>query len=85
LEVYQGHRGEIALVVLDVVMPQMGGQECLRRLREMDPQVKVLISTGYTAESLAQELMAEGALGVVEKPFRIHDFAVTMRKALDES
>jgi PAS domain S-box-containing protein len=85
LEVYQGHRGEIALVVLDVVMPQMGGQECLRRLREMDPQAKVLISTGYTAKSLAQELMAEGALGVMEKPFRIHDFAVTMRKALDES
>jgi PAS domain S-box-containing protein len=83
LEVYQAHRGEIALVVLDVIMPQMGGRECLRRLRGLDPQVKVLISTGYTAKSLAEELVGEGALGVVEKPFRIHDFATAVRAALD--
>ena len=51
LEVYQAHRREIALVVLDLIMPRMGGRECLRRLRELDPQVKVLISTGYTARS----------------------------------
>jgi signal transduction histidine kinase/CheY-like chemotaxis protein len=83
LEVYQAHRGEIGLVVLDVVMPQMNGRECLRRLLEMDPRVKVLISTGYTADNSAQELVAEGALGVVEKPFRIRDFAVAVRAALD--
>jgi len=85
LEVYQARQEEIALVVLDVIMPQMDGLECLRRLREMDPQVKVLISTGYTARDLAQELMAEGALGVVEKPFRIQDFATAVRAAIDES
>jgi two-component system cell cycle sensor histidine kinase/response regulator CckA len=83
LEVYQAQRGEIALVVLDVIMPQMGGQKCLRRLRELDAQVKVLISTGYTADSTAQALVAEGALGVVEKPFRIRDFAVAVRAAID--
>jgi CheY-like chemotaxis protein len=83
LEVYQAHRGEIALVVLDVIMPQMGGRECLQRLRELDPQVKVLISTGYTAMGLAQELVAEGALEVVEKPFRIQDFAVAVRTTID--
>jgi len=85
LGVYQAHQGEIALVVLDVIMPQMGGQECLRRLRELDPQVRVLISTGYTVKGLAQELVAEGALGVVEKPFRIQDFATAVRAALDKS
>jgi two-component system cell cycle sensor histidine kinase/response regulator CckA len=85
LEVYQAHQGEIGLVVLDVIMPQMGGFECLRRLRELDPRVRVLISTGYTARGLAQELVAEGALGVVEKPFQIHDFATAVRGALDES
>ena len=82
LEVYQAHREEIALVVLDVIMPDRG-LGCLRRLREMNPQVKVLISTGYTASGLAQELMAEGALGVVEKPFRLQDFATAVRAAID--
>jgi len=84
LEVYQAHQGEIGLVVLDVIMPQLGGLECLRRLRELDPGVKVLISTGCTAWGLAQELMAEGALGVVEKPFQIHDFATAVRATIDE-
>jgi signal transduction histidine kinase/ActR/RegA family two-component response regulator len=84
LEVYQAHQGEIALVVLDVVMPQMGGRECLQRLRELDPQVKVLISTGHTAKGLAKELMAEGALEVVEKPFQIQDFATAVRKTMDK-
>jgi two-component system cell cycle sensor histidine kinase/response regulator CckA len=83
LEVYQAHQGEIALVVLDVVMPEMDGRECLRRLRELDPQVKVLISTGYTVRGLAEELMAEGALGVVEKPFLLQDFATTVRTTMD--
>jgi len=85
LEVYQAYQGEIALVVLDVIMPQSGGLECLRRLRELDPQVNVLISTGYTTDGSAQELVAEGALGVVEKPFRLKDFAVAVRAALDQS
>jgi two-component system cell cycle sensor histidine kinase/response regulator CckA len=84
LEAYQAHREEIGLVVLDVIMPLMGGLECLRRLRELDPRVKVLISTGYIDRSLAQELVAEGALGVVEKPFQIRDFATAVRAALDK-
>jgi two-component system cell cycle sensor histidine kinase/response regulator CckA len=77
------HRGEIGLVVLDVIMPQMGGQECLRQLRKMNPELKVLISTGYTARGLAEELVAEGVLGIVEKPFRIWDFTSAVRAALD--
>ncbi|HID62176.1 MAG TPA: response regulator, partial [Anaerolineae bacterium] len=85
LEVYQAHREEIALVVLDMVMPQMGGLECLRRLRELDPQVKVLISTGYTANGSMRGPVAEGALGVVEKPFLLQDFAAAVRATLDES
>jgi DNA-binding NarL/FixJ family response regulator len=48
------------------------------------PQVKVLISTGYTARDLAEELVAEGASGVLEKPFRIRDFAVAVRATIDE-
>jgi two-component system cell cycle sensor histidine kinase/response regulator CckA len=85
LEMYQAHQGEIGLVVLDVIMPRMDGQECLQRLRELDPQVKVLISTGYTARDLAKELVAEGALGVVEKPFLLQDFTAAVRAALDQS
>jgi CheY-like chemotaxis protein len=83
LEVYQAHRGEIALVVLDMLMPEMGGRECLHRLQELDPAARVLISTGYTVNGSVRELMSEGALGVVEKPFNIEDLAAMVRAALD--
>jgi hypothetical protein len=46
--------------------------------------VKVLISTGYTVNGSAQKLVIEGALGVVGKPFLLHDFATAVRTALDE-
>jgi two-component system cell cycle sensor histidine kinase/response regulator CckA len=83
LEVYQAHQGEIALVVLDVVMPEMGGRECLHRLRELDSTVRVLIATGYTINGSARELVSEGALGVVEKPFNVQELTTTVRAALD--
>jgi two-component system, cell cycle sensor histidine kinase and response regulator CckA len=60
--------GEIDLVLLDMVMPDMGGRECLARLRKADPKARVLIATGYTADGSAQELLREGALAIVEKP-----------------
>jgi two-component system cell cycle sensor histidine kinase/response regulator CckA len=60
--------GRIDLVLLDMVMPDMGGRECLARLRETDPNVRVLVATGYTTDGSAQELLREGALAIVEKP-----------------
>jgi DNA-binding NtrC family response regulator len=50
----------------------------------LDPQVKVLISTGYTANSSAQKLVSQGAVGIVEKPFLLQYFATTVRTALDK-
>jgi DNA-binding NtrC family response regulator len=61
----------------------MGGRECLHRLRELDSTVRVLIATGYTINGSAQELVSEGALGVVEKPFNIEELAIVVREALD--
>ena len=60
--------GGIDLVLLDMIMPDMGGRECLARLRTADPNARVLIATGYTSDGSAQELLNEGALAIVEKP-----------------
>ncbi|HYW85205.1 MAG TPA: response regulator [Spirochaetia bacterium] len=70
-----GDGSAIDLVVLDMVMPGMGGRECLARLREADAAVRVLIATGYTSDGSAQELLGEGALAIVEKPLDISSFA----------
>jgi two-component system, cell cycle sensor histidine kinase and response regulator CckA len=70
----------IDLVILDMMMPGMGGRECLAHLREKSPGVRVLITTGYTSDGSAQELLHEGALGIVEKPLDLKGFAEKVQK-----
>ena len=69
--------GDFDLVILDMMMPDMGGRECLAGLRALDPDLKVLILTGFTADGSAQELLKEGAREVLEKPV---DLTVLMEK-----
>ncbi len=65
----------IDLVVLDVVMPGLGGKDCLARLRERRSSVRVLITTGYTSDGTVRELLQKGALGIIEKPLDLKLFA----------
>jgi PAS domain S-box-containing protein len=84
LEVYREHQDEIALVVLDVVMPRMGGHETLTELKRIDPRIKVLLLTGYdSAWETAEELLKQGIYGLVRKPYRIDELAQAMRTALE--
>ncbi len=72
----------IDLVILDVMMPGMGGRECLASLRIADPGVRVLVTTGYTSDSSAQELLVEGAIGIVEKPLDLKLLVESVQKSL---
>lgn len=82
ISVYEERGVNIDLVILDVVMPEMGGWECFHRLKKMNPRVKVLIMTGYTANYSAQAFLNEGALGVVEKPFDLGNFTNLVRNVI---
>ena len=79
-----GSGSGIDLVILDLVMPGMGGRECFTRLREANPRARVLIATGYTSDGSSRELLGAGALGIVEKPLQLPEFAQTVRSALGE-
>lgn len=65
--------GEIDLVVLDIGMPGMGGHACLRELKRAQPDLKVLISSGYFAEGQTQQLLEQGAQGYLTKPYRLSE------------
>jgi CheY-like chemotaxis protein len=69
LQVYQARREEIGLVILDMVMPAMNGDECFRRLKAIDPDVKTLLATGHTEDQKVQRLLDEGVQGFLPKPF----------------
>lgn len=84
LEAYSRRKNEISLVVLDLIMPEMGGSQCLAELLKIDPNVKVLIASGYAANGPTKDVLKIGALGLFAKPFEAKEFLRTVRKALDD-
>jgi len=69
LQLFREHREDIVLVILDIVMPAMGGSEVFRELRGLDPKVKVLLCSGYSIQGEADQLIGTGASGFIQKPF----------------
>jgi CheY-like chemotaxis protein len=82
VDYYRDHGGRIDLVVIDMVMPEMNGRECFRALREMDPNIRAVLSTGYGADGEAKEIVQEGMAGLVLKPFSKGALAATVQEAL---
>lgn len=73
MEIYRDKAAEIDLVVLDMIMPRMGGNETFNRLREINPDIKVLLSTGYSIEGQAANIVSRGCAGYIQKPFTMAD------------
>ena len=85
LTLYTQKKKQVSLVILDLIMPSMGGKDCLHELLKIDPAVKVLIASGYAADETTRECVRLGAKGFVAKPFRLKDLLRQVRKTLDES
>ncbi|HEV3237133.1 MAG TPA: PAS domain-containing protein, partial [Gemmataceae bacterium] len=82
LEIYSGHSDGIDLVLLDLTMPRMSGRDALKKMILVNPKVRALLSSGYSAEpSLLSEYPQ--VLGFVNKPYRPEDLARAVRAALD--
>jgi len=71
------------LVLLDMLMPNISGEEVFFKLKELDSQVKVLIISGYSSEEAVNNIMSNGGLGFVQKPFTIEQLSESIRSALD--
>ena len=72
----------IAMVTLDMVMPGMGGLETFTHLKEIDPDVKVLIISGYSPNQEVRELLRNGCCGFLQKPFNIRHFSQKLKEVL---
>jgi CheY-like chemotaxis protein len=82
IEVYQQNRQEVAMVILDLIMPEMSGGETYDRLKEIDPQVKVLLSSGYSVDVQPTEILKRGCDGFIQKPFSIEDLSQKLRRII---
>jgi PAS domain S-box-containing protein len=84
LDLFKKERSQISLVILDLIMPEMGGTECLKELLKIDSKVRVLVASGYSADASVKETIQMGAKGFVSKPFRFKELLQQVRMALDE-
>jgi nitrogen-specific signal transduction histidine kinase/CheY-like chemotaxis protein len=82
IEVFEKHFRAIDLVILDVVMPDMGGEETLTRLRSIKPSVAVTLSSGYNMEGQVTRIMEQGCKSFIQKPFTIGVLSQKLREAL---
>jgi DNA-binding NtrC family response regulator len=82
LAAYEREGTNLALVILDLVMPHPDGAETFRALRQLDPGVKVLLSSGYELGPQAEDLLKAGAVGFVAKPFEVAALSAAVSKAL---
>jgi PAS domain S-box-containing protein len=82
IAVYREKEKEIDLVILDMIMPGMSGGETFDRLREINPEIKVLLSSGYSITGKAQAIMDRGCNGFLQKPFQIEKFSRKVREML---
>lgn len=81
LEVFTQKGSEIDCVLLDLAMPECGGIEACRRMREINPEVRVIISSGYSTGKTAQEARESGAVGFMGKPYTLEALALALKKA----
>ncbi|MEJ2719333.1 MAG: response regulator [Deltaproteobacteria bacterium] len=83
LEIYQRDRSNISLVILDLIMPEMGGERCLEELLKVDPEVKALTASGFAVQGEAKTFLDLNAKGTLNKPFRMDELLRSVRDALD--
>jgi PAS domain S-box-containing protein len=82
VSIYQEQRGQIELVVLDMIMPGMSGAATFDRLKAIDPAVRVLLSSGYSLDGAAREILNRGGRGFIQKPFTIDQLSRKIREIL---
>jgi CheY-like chemotaxis protein len=82
LSIFQEHHEKIDLVILDMIMPGMSGAETFERLKAIDPGVKVLLSSGYTLNGQAGDILQRGCRGFIQKPFTIEQLSLKIREVL---
>jgi PAS domain S-box-containing protein len=83
VELYRVKSGEIGIVILDMIMPGMGGGETYDALRKINPHVKVLLSSGYSIKGEASDILSRGCNGFIQKPFNIKALSMKIREILD--
>ena len=81
--IYEKNRDRIDMIMLDMIMPDMGGAQACDRMKEINPDLKILVSSGYAIEGEAKQTLARGCHGFIQKPFSLKQLSEKIRGILD--
>jgi len=84
LELYEKRQGLVDLVILDLVMPGMGGRACLKKILQVNPKQKIIIISGFSADAQAREVIEDGASGFLSKPYDLSGLLEVISQTLIE-
>ncbi len=85
IDIYRQKNDEIDLVVLDLIMPGIGGLDCMKEILKINPQAKIIVVSGNVDSGLVSNVIELGAKNFIRKPYRIGELLDVVRKTLDEA
>ncbi|UCF86191.1 MAG: response regulator [Desulfobacteraceae bacterium] len=84
IKYYKANKYEIDMVILDMIMPDMNGGDVYDRLKEINPHAKVLLSSGYSIEGQAVDILKRGCDGFIQKPFSLQALSIRIKEVLEK-
>ncbi len=85
IDIYTEQKNDIALVILDMVMPGLSGADVFQALKAINPKVKVILASGYIMSRQIAAVMAQGCRAFMSKPYRLEDLAEKIREIIDKA
>jgi len=83
IEILRSRDKNVDIVLLDIIMPEMGGEEAYRNIKNISPDVKVILSTGYARDQVLSDLLQKGANTLIRKPYSVGTISRVIRQTLD--
>ena len=83
IEIYEVHKDQVQLIILDLCMPDMDGKQTYLYLKGMNPCAKVLLTTGLSMDSPVSEILACGCNGFIQKPYRMSELSTKVHEVLN--
>jgi CheY-like chemotaxis protein len=83
VDIYQQHKKEIDLIIMDMVMPIMDGRAAFNEIRKINPKQKIFIISGYSQREDLQDIMENGAVGFLRKPFQVKEIVEKVQEILN--